>query len=268
VRDRLVLHEGILHSDTRIIFNGVDLQKFLPRAPLPDRPQRALAISNWLEPAQCEVLRAGCRSQGIELDAVGAHLGGSCEKPEQLLPQYDLVFAKGRCAWEALAVGAAVIICDYIGVGPLVTSEEMAQLRRANFGRRLMIRPLRPETIAEQIRRYNADDAALVSQNIRATAGIQAMVEQLLAVYHEAIAAHHAAPPDPADDMRAAARFLETWPGFKTGEPPPANAEAVAFWRQILREELQQTLRPTGLRKLTRSIRKRLKSFALRRGAA
>jgi hypothetical protein len=54
--------------------------------------------------------------------------------PEGLLPHYDLVFAKGRCALEALAVGAAVVLCDASGLGPLVTAAELDGLRARNFG--------------------------------------------------------------------------------------------------------------------------------------
>ena len=39
-----------------------------------------------------------------------------------LTGDYDLVFAKARCALEAMAVGAAVVLCDTHGLGPMVTS--------------------------------------------------------------------------------------------------------------------------------------------------
>ena len=59
-----------------------------------------------------------------------------------MLGQYDIVFAKARCALEALAVGNAVVLCDTVGVGPMVTTGEVDRLRRLNFG----VRALREAT--------------------------------------------------------------------------------------------------------------------------
>jgi len=52
VRERLLVREGIAPADVEVIFNGVDLERFQPRPALPPRPQKALAISNYLEPGQ------------------------------------------------------------------------------------------------------------------------------------------------------------------------------------------------------------------------
>ena len=42
------------------------------------------------------------------------------DRPEAILGDYDLVFAKARAAMEAMATGCAVILCDRVGAGPLV----------------------------------------------------------------------------------------------------------------------------------------------------
>lgn len=57
-----------------------------------------------------------------------------------MLGGYDLVFAKARCALEAMAVGCAVVLCDVGGLGPLVTRAQVQHLRRWNFGRRTRLR--------------------------------------------------------------------------------------------------------------------------------
>jgi hypothetical protein len=36
---------------------------------------------------------------------------------QEVLGRYDLVFAKAKCAIEAMVVGAAVIVCDANGLG-------------------------------------------------------------------------------------------------------------------------------------------------------
>ncbi|HMC12259.1 MAG TPA: glycosyltransferase, partial [Pirellulaceae bacterium] len=228
VRDRLLVQEGIAESLVEVIFNGVDLDRFQPRPSLPRRPQKALVISNYLERSQLDVISAACRRQAIELDAIGAKLGGTCPRPEEVLGQYDLVFAKGRCAWESLAVGAAVIVCDTWGVGPLVTTAQLASLRRANFGRRLLQQPLRVEVLAREIARYDAADAEEVSRQIRATAGVDRMVDRLLECYAVAIRQEReVVSTDLVADMRAAAAFLRAWPPHEPLPSPGSNCECL-----------------------------------------
>ncbi len=54
-------------------------------------------------------------------------------RPEDHLSDYDLVFATGRSAIEALASGCRVVIWDGGIVGPLVTSEGLWRTIAANF---------------------------------------------------------------------------------------------------------------------------------------
>ncbi len=63
-------------------------------------------------------------------------MGTLVDDPERILPRYDLVFAKGRCALEAMAAGCAVIVCDAVGLGEMVTHGSVEEMRRWNFGAR------------------------------------------------------------------------------------------------------------------------------------
>jgi hypothetical protein len=105
-----------------------------------------------------------------------------------LLPQYDLVFGKARAAMEAMAVGAAVILCDFAGVGPLVSRTNVAQLRDLNFGFAALTAPLQAESLVEQIRQYDAADATAVSQWIRQHADLGSLVQILVRLYESVIA--------------------------------------------------------------------------------
>ena len=157
--DRLTLREGVPAERAAILQNGVDLRRFRPRGPLPKRLERALILSNYLGPDELRAVRSACDSAGIQLECVGQKFGRTWTNPEEKLGEYDVVFAKGRCAWEALAVGAAVVVCDAQGAGPLVTTEQLDHLAAYNFGRRLLNAPLTVEHLTAQLARY---DAALV----------------------------------------------------------------------------------------------------------
>lgn len=212
--DRLVCESGVPQTRTRIIFNAVDLDLFRPRRPLPPSPRRALIFSNYAtEFTHTHAVRTACERSNIALDVIGSAVGNSIDKPELELGKYDIVFAKGKSALESLAVGASVILCDASGGGPMVTSAELERLRRLNFGIRALQSPLSVEHIAAQIARYDPADAALVSEHIRAHAGLEGMLDQIISLYEEVIDEHaREAPSDPAEELRATSAYLH-WLG-------------------------------------------------------
>jgi Glycosyltransferase Family 4 len=187
-RDRLVCERGIPDRKVSVIRNFVDLARFQQRTALPEKPRRALVFSNY---ATCNsyvnAIRAACERVGLPLDVVGLEAGSATDQPESLLANYDLVFAKGRCAFEAMAVGAAVILCDFSGMGPMVTSSGFNQLKRFNFGVRALSEPVKTESILKEIARYDRDDAEKVTQLVRATSGVEAAVDQIVSLYEEVI---------------------------------------------------------------------------------
>lgn len=212
--DRLVCEEAIPTERARVILNFVDLTRFRARAPLPARPERALVFSNYAnEASSIGAVREACGRAGIALDVVGQMAGNASAQPEQLLGRYDLVFAKGRCALEALAVGAAVVVCDAQGAGPLVTTRELEELRRLNFGVRVMREQLDADTLTRQIARYDPHDAAEVSRRIRANAGLESAVDEIVALYREVVDEYQAGGERggasvAAEEGRAAAAYL------------------------------------------------------------
>lgn len=211
-RDRLIAREGIPAASTEVLYNAVDVQRFRPRSPLPEKPRRALVFSNNISAAEQRTFVQACADRNIACEGAGAGFSRGVVRPDALLAQFDLVFAKGRCAWESMAVGAAVVVADAAGVGPLVTAREFDRLRRANFGRRLLREPLTTTVLGRQLDQYNAADAALVSQRVRSEAALPQLVESLVRLYHEVIDEHAAADPiDPLTEARDLSRHWQWW---------------------------------------------------------
>ena len=206
-RDRMVCEHAVDPDKIRVILNSVDLDRFVPRAPLPAAPRRALLFASGdASPHTTEILREVCIRAEIELDVMGAGFGCLNREPEKALGQYDLIFAKARCALEALAVGAAVILWGRNHMGPMVTSTNVDHLRRWNFGQRCLARTVSLDHIVREIDRFDAVDAAHVSHHVRTHAGLSQMLDELIDRYHAVIGESYS--PALASELRAAAAYL------------------------------------------------------------
>src|SRR4051794_25363615 len=160
-RERLVVEASIPEDRVELIHNAVPLQLFRRRGALQQTISRAAVFSNSASPGGfLDAIAEACRRRGIELDVIGDRVGASSAQPEQLLGQYDLVFAKARCALEALATGCAVMLIDFAGLGGLVTTENVDMLRDWNFGARCLQGFPTPDRIAAELDRFDATDAA------------------------------------------------------------------------------------------------------------
>lgn len=215
-RERLLTSKGIAPEQVEVHLNFVDLDRFPRRAPLPAKPQSALVFSNYAqEDGRLDAIRSACHKVGItRVDVVGGNSGNAVSKPEELIGKYDIVFAKARCALEAMASGCAVIVTDYAGLGGMVTTENVARMRRLNFGARTMQTDRTSEaTILRELSLYNADDAAKVSDYIRQDADMAASVTRWIALYDSMVEQKAAfrqteSPQDHEPLLKAGATYL------------------------------------------------------------
>lgn len=231
--DRLVSESGIPEERVSVILNSVDLEQFVPRAPLPPKPARALVFSNEAqETTHLGAVREACLRTGLTLEVVGAHSGNVSARPQDVLGQYDIVFAKGRCALEAMAVGTAVVLCDFLGTGPMVNTGEFDKLRRLNFGIRTLSRSIDAGVLEKEIARYDARDASEVSQRIRATAGRDAAIDQILALYQEVVDSFGGTKRDHEAEGRAEALYLRDLTTYFEAERAAILDSRTFRWRK------------------------------------
>lgn len=204
-RARLI-EEGVPPEQITLLLNFADTRRFARRPPLPSVPRTALVLSNRAsEHTHLPILRQACEACGISVEVAGQDSGRWADRPEELLPHYDIVFAKARAAIEAMAVGCAVIQCDYFGAGGLITTARFDAIRPLNFGYLSMREPLSVEYLCRQIRAYDAADAAAVSRRIREEASLDTAFPKLLALYERIVAA----PFPEFDPWDAGAEFLQ-----------------------------------------------------------
>lgn len=167
------------------LLNAVDLDVFRPRQPLPEKPRRALldAKQEWV----IAQVQKACDKAGLPLDVVGPAVNRTIDDFAAHLHGYDLVFGSGRIPTEALAIGCAVIVMDGRGYAGLVTSTNVADWWRRNFGLQILTGALDPDMIAQDIAHYDAADSAKAAQYIRAHASLDDYMTQLEGVYQRTV---------------------------------------------------------------------------------
>lgn len=238
--ERLVHEFGIARERIELIQNGVDLSRFLQRTALPARPFKALVFSNYAShDAQLEEVRAACTQRGLALDVIGSGSGNHLPDPAAALGHYDIVFAKGRCATEALVTGNAVVVLDpSSGMGEMVTAATAAHARRWNFGRALMTRPITRENVGAELDRYDAEDAREAGAWMRAHGGLDATLCALESCARR-MTQQYAVIEVPAE-RRAdeVARYMDDW--IRRGSPTAAHLGLASLRQHAL--ALQQAL--------------------------
>jgi len=207
-RDRLVFEHGLPEDRVQVLLNAIELARFQPRGPLPARPARAFVFGNSAGGDYLAAIRQACAAAGMSVDVAGYRAGTVLDRPQDVLGQYDVVFAKGKAALEAAAVGAAVVVADLGGIGGMVTTANVGTLRPLNFGLRTLRRQPTVDVIAGELARYDAADAAAVSRLVRETAGHETLVDELLDVYATVLAEREGAADDPGAELRAASRYV------------------------------------------------------------
>lgn len=242
-RERLLTTGAIPEARVEVLHNFVDLERFPLRAPLPEQPQSALIFSNYAgDGPMLAAIRAACARAGIgRVDVVGGALGNAAPRPEDILGGYDLVFAKAKCALEALACGCAVIVADFSGLAGLVDTANFDRLRSLNFGVRTMqAAPVTEEGVWRELARFDAAEARLVSGRVRQVADLSLVVTRWLAIYAEALDEWRGLGQDPGlpgAQLRAASRYMRSLaPVLKTRQAADQLARQAACAQTALAE--------------------------------
>jgi hypothetical protein len=186
-RERYLLEGKFKEEDIDIIFNWYNPERFTIKNKINPVPKKALIFSNYIDKGKIFLeIQAACKSLNIHLDIIGFNSGNQHDIPELILNNYDIVFAKAKAGIEALSTANALIVCDYRGLGGMVTPENVEQYRNFNFGMKLMTKPIRKDLIINEIKKYNSTDIEFVSQYIRSASNFFNIVTVIENMYKDA----------------------------------------------------------------------------------
>ncbi|PHS23002.1 MAG: hypothetical protein COA84_11745 [Robiginitomaculum sp.] len=208
-RDRLMTDLGLASQDIRIIQNGIDTRRFGEKPPIAaeaGRRSRALVFSNQPQDSSIGILQQACAQNGITLEVRGNAVNNPVGRPEAILGNYGLVFAKARAAMEAMACGAVVILSDYGKWGGAVCSDNFDALRQKNFGLQAITRDLDVEAISDEIKTLDWLEGERLAGLVRKRASLSQMMSSLVALYEEVLTE---GPLQRGGDAKEAADFFQ-----------------------------------------------------------
>ena len=180
------------------------------RTPAPEL-RRALVFHNQMEEDgdAFRAIREACETAGLALDSMGTGFGRIVEEPGKVLPDYDLVFAAGRSAVEAMACGCAVIVVSEHTFAPRVHPENFDLMVNVNFTALPNYAPLEAGLVLDELRELKAPETVAVTERIRVEATLEARVRQLVGEYRAALDDFEEHPEvEPAAEVRALGRYL------------------------------------------------------------
>lgn len=201
---------GLPPEKVVVLPNFVNLARFTQVRTPPARPLRAALFGGWLQPEDVNKLEAACAKASLKLDKIGYNHANPLERPEIFLQGYDVVFAIGRCALEALACGCAVIPVMPGQAGALITPATLSQYAFSNFSPRYFVtaNQISEEWLLEQLAQFRPDDVLAVTSMVRERQSLQKAADRLLEIYAEARdAVAQGASSDPSSEF---APYLES----------------------------------------------------------
>ncbi len=236
LRDRMIIETSLAPDTVEVLLNWVDLEKFRHVRQAPAKLKRAIFYNGHHRsnsPTLAAIAQA-CDRLGIALETGGRKNFLLLERPEEDLPKYDLVFASGKSAIDALACGCAVIVLGRNSSGPLVTPENFEDLRQVNFSLAGNCLPPLPEDVVAQIRKYSPAKNSELTRLAREVCDRERTIDKLERIYGQVITESRASPPDMEAEMSATIHYLRRiapFIRFTRGEPGEVGE------RKLLRPE-------------------------------
>ncbi len=204
--DRLVIQGGISPEKVSRIANGVNLDRFPLREHFAESPRSVLCFANGFTEQHLAMVRSALPDAHVE--GLGLGLNRYTSDPGSVLPHFDMVLARGRCAREAIASGAATICASYNALGEMVTPDNYAFLERNNFGRRVLTKAFTAENLRRAFECYSASATREVALRHRRQVDLASIAAQLTDLYDREVARFTEHENAPADSLAAVSKLL------------------------------------------------------------
>ena len=208
--ERMMVESNIKPEDITTWLNTVDCSRFATVRQPPPRAVKALFYNKIHRKGShtLDVISEAVSRLGIQLDYISHKFGNVITRPEDVLPGYDIVFASGKSAIDAMACGCAVVVLGRTSCGEMVVPANYDRLRQVNFAIPVNSPPTSVEKITAELLRYAPDACTWVTTRLRQDADLDTSVAGLEKVYQQTIVRHQAAREDLRAESQAVLAYL------------------------------------------------------------
>jgi hypothetical protein len=180
----------------------IDVDGALYPTRLPDRPRRALILTNYLRGPKRELLVEAWESAGVECVQVGKPTEPMLD-PRPAIQQADIVVAKARAALEGMLYGRAVYIYDAFGGDGWMTPESYPAFEADHFAGQATPKPRSRADLVADLDAYHPDMGIANHELVRTHHGVRRHVNELVTV----LRGPHVREPDRVDALTELARL-------------------------------------------------------------
>jgi glycosyltransferase involved in cell wall biosynthesis len=213
-RERIVTTVKLNGRPARIVPTFFDDDRFKPKEAISPKPRSALIFNNALRPQDplVKAIETACRERSILVSAIGNNFQQSVRDPQLVLPRFDIVFAVGRSALEAMACNCAVIACDASGLAGMMLPGDAQTGHKNKLGLKARIpQKITPEDIGAQIDLYDPQNIHALGEEVRRKRTLSHAVESFTHIYEEALERFAATPrADPSVLLHSASEYIRS----------------------------------------------------------
>ena len=219
---------GVSRSRLSVIRNFFDAERFTRVRPAGEKTGKALFFHNSIGPESRtwhEVEKA-CVAVGLELKSIGREFGRIVTAPEQHLADFEVVFAAGRSAIEAIASGCTVIPVNRDRAAARAHPEILDALIDLNFAPDANHHQIEADGLIGELKRIRPEETEEVTRRVRTELNREAVLTRLLGIY-EGVREEFSGAVDESSESAAFSSYLVSL-GEKVRGVDAARAELAA----------------------------------------
>lgn len=183
-----ILNTGIDEKNIFIIRNFIDHSHFEPCHEIKVKPEKALVISRNLDEEKEIIIREACNSAKLDVQFAGGRFGEYNQMELRgKISECDLVFSLGRGAIEAMLIGKAVIVYDYLGGDGMITPENYVEIRKHNFSGRRFRKNFNNVTLLKEIEKYSVENILRLREIVSKNHAAKNVINNLDRIYKDVI---------------------------------------------------------------------------------
>lgn len=165
VEDAILGKPGV--TETYVIRNPINTNRFRPETELNETPKRVLYISNNGDHRFGGIVEQGAKKAGAELVKLGRAYGRTLN-PQEVMNSVDLVISLGRGAYEAMACGRPVVVADVRGGDGYLHPDFVWEWRKNNLSGRYNKYTVDADWLAGEILKYEPHHGEMLRSYIEA----------------------------------------------------------------------------------------------------